>query len=86
MVRGRNGKIRDALGRDGSGVMSGIEDPGPGWLRGRFMDGRVLGRAPCGRVTCLVCGEERAGSIPADAGQPATQIIITKSLILSDHG
>ena len=34
-------------------------DPGPGWLRSRFM-GRPYPRpnvAPCGRPSCSVCGE-----------------------------
>jgi len=34
-------------------------DPGPGWLRSRFMGARWPrpGVAPCGRPSCPVCGE-----------------------------
>lgn len=34
-------------------------DPGPGWLRSRFMGLPYPrpGVAPCGRPTCPVCGE-----------------------------
>jgi hypothetical protein len=32
-------------------------DPGPGWLRARFMGARYLrpGVMPCGRASCPVC-------------------------------
>jgi hypothetical protein len=42
-------------------------DPGPGWLRSRFM-GKPYPRpgvAPCGRASCPVCGSATASAAKA---------------------
>jgi hypothetical protein len=52
LLRMKNNKGREAAERD----------PGPGWLRSRFMGTQYpRGIGPCGRPTCEVCQKERPG-------------------------
>jgi hypothetical protein len=49
-------------------------DPGPGWLRSRFMHARYPrpGIAPCGRTRCAVCGAAPIECVAVGAEEETT--------------
>src|SRR5262249_49513807 len=85
------GKVGDAMTKFFRKPVEPAErDPGPGWLRSRFVHARYPRScvAPCGRSVCLVCGPApiQCAQIPApptqNEGATPSLMIVNTSVAL----